>query len=127
MYNNITVMGRFTADPELRYTNNETPVASFTIACERDTKNKDGSRDTDFFNCTAWRHTGEFVDQYFSKGSLALITGRLQNRSYTDKNGNKRTVSEIVCSSVYFAESKRKEEKPLPGFVETEDDGELPY
>ena len=133
MLNRITIMGRLTADPELRYTANETPVATFTVACERDTKNRDGSRETDFINCTAWRQTGEFVNQYFGKGQLVCVTGRLQIRSYTDRAGNKRTVSEVVCDSVYFGEAKKTEAKRQetwaapPGFEEVEDDGELPY
>lgn len=113
MLNNITVMGRFTKDPELRQTQNETPVCSFSIACERD-----GGKETDFIDCTAWRHTADFISKYFMKGMMAVIVGRLQIRKYTDKDGNKRTAPEIVVDRVYFGESKRKadadERPPMP-------------
>ena len=114
MLNNVTLMGRIVRDPELRMTQNQTPVASFSIACERDTKDKE----TDFVDCTAWRHTAEFIHNYMTKGQLIVVTGRLQIRQWTDNNGNKRTAPEINVSSAYFAENKRKgdadERPPMP-------------
>ena len=106
MLNHITVMGRMTRDPETRYTRNNTPVCSFTLAVERDRKNEDGSRTTDFIDCVAWRSTAEFVSKYFRKGSMAVAAGRLQLRDWTDKDGNKRRQAEILCENVYFGESK---------------------
>ena len=106
MLNHITVMGRMTRDPETRYTRNNTPVCSFTLAVERDRKNDDGSRTTDFIDCVAWRSTAEFLSKYFRKGSMAVAAGRLQLRDWTDKDGNKRRQAEILCENVYFGESK---------------------
>lgn len=106
MLNHITVMGRMTRDPETRYTRNNTPVCSFTLAVERDRKNEDGSRTTDFIDCVAWSSTAEFISKYFRKGSMAVAAGRLQLRDWTDKDGNKRRQAEILCENVYFGESK---------------------
>ena len=106
MLNHITVMGRMTRDPETRYTRSQTPVCSFTLAVERDRKNEDGSRATDFIDCVAWRSTAEFISKYFRKGSMAVAAGRLQLRDWTDKDGNKRRQAEILCENVYFGESK---------------------
>ena len=94
-----------TKDPEMRRTENSA-VTSFTVAVDRDFKNKDGNKDTDFFNCVAWKNTAEFVSKYFHKGSMAVVSGRLQTRSWTDKDGNKRSTTEIVADNVYFGESK---------------------
>lgn len=114
MLNNVTLMGRLVRNPELRYTQNQTPVASFTLACERDTKDKT----TDFIDCTAWRHTAEFVNSYMTKGQMIVVTGRLQIRQWNDKDGNKRTAPEINVDNAYFAENKRKsdpdERAPMP-------------
>ena len=108
MLNHITVMGRLTRDPELRYTQSQTPVASFTLAVDRDFGGRDGSeRQTDFIDCVAWRQTAEFVSKYFSKGRLAAVDGRLQIREWTDKDGNKRRSAEIVVNNIYFGDSKR--------------------
>ena len=110
MLNHIVIMGRLTRDPELRYTSSNIPVASFTVACDRDYgKGENGERQTDFINCSAWRSTGEFVSKYFQKGSMAVVSGRLQLRDYTDRDGNKRTAAEIVADNVYFGESKRRD------------------
>lgn len=106
MLNHISIMGRLVRDPELRYTQSNVPVASFTLAVDRDFKSGSGEKETDFIPCVAWRSTGEFVGKYFSKGSAAIVAGRLQIRNYTDKDGNKRTAAEVVADSVYFAESK---------------------
>lgn len=124
MLNKIIVMGRLTRDPELRYTQQQTPVASFTLACDRDL----GDKKTDFIDCVAWRGTGEFVNNYFRKGSMAVVAGRLQIRDWQDRDGNKRKTAEIVCDSVYFGESKARSDEPKkPTFTEVDDDGELPF
>lgn len=109
MLNHITIMGRLTRDPELRRTGSGTAVASFTLAVDRDFSPKEGEKETDFIDCVAWRHTGEFVSKYFSKGRMAVVSGRLQIRSWTDKEGNKRRTAEVIAESVYFGDSKREE------------------
>ena len=109
MLNHIVIMGRLTRDPELRRTGSGVAVVNFTIAVERDFGTKDGSeKETDFIECVAWRNTGEFVSKYFRKGRMAVVSGRLQIRGWTDKDGNKRRTAEIVADSVYFADSKRE-------------------
>ena len=108
MLNHITIMGRLTRDPELRRTGSGVAVASFTLAVDRDFgKNDNGERETDFIDCVAWRQTGEFVSKYFTKGRMAVVSGRLQIRSWTDKDGNKRRTAEVVADNVYFGDSKR--------------------
>ena len=108
MLNHITIMGRLTRDPELRRTGSGVAVASFTVAVDRDFSGRDGGeRETDFIDCVAWRQTGEFVSKYFTKGSMIVVSGRLQIRSWTDKEGNKRRTAEVVADNVYFGESKR--------------------
>ena len=120
--NQITIMGRLTRDPELRYTQNNTPVASFSLAVDRRFAPKDGGeRQTDFIDVVAWRQTGEFVSRYFVKGQMALVTGTLQIRDWTDKDGNKRRTAEVVAENVYFTESKKSREASL-GRVEPRDD-----
>lgn len=107
MLNHITVMGRLTKDPELRRTNSGVAVTSFTIACDRDYSGKDSSeKETDFLDCVAWRQTGEFVAKHFGKGRMICVSGRLQIRAWSDKDGNKRRVAEIVADNCYFADSK---------------------
>ena len=111
MLNHIVIMGRLTRDPELRRTGSGVAVASFTLAVDRDFgKNDNGERETDFIDCVAWRQTGEFVSKYFTKGRMAVVSGRLQIRSWTDKDGNKRRAAEVVADNVYFGESKRSSE-----------------
>ena len=108
MLNHIIIMGRLTRDPELRRTGSGIAVASFTLAVDRDFSPKDGGeRETDFIDCVAWRQTGEFVSKYFTKGRMAVVSGRLQIRSWTDKDGNKRRTAEVVADNVYFGDSKR--------------------
>ena len=108
MLNKVFIMGRMTRDPELRRTNSGTAVASFTLACDRDFKDKEtGEKATDFVDVVAWRQTGEFVSKHFTKGRMAIVEGRLQVRNYTDKDGNKRKATEIVADNVYFGDSKR--------------------
>ena len=109
MLNHIVIMGRLTRDPELRRTGTGTAVASFTVAVDRDFGGRDGGeRETDFIDCVAWRQTGEFVSKYFAKGRMAVVSGRLQIRSWTDKEGNKRRTAEVVADNVYFGDSKRE-------------------
>ena len=109
MLNHITIMGRLTRDPELRRTGSGVAVASFTVAVDRDFGGRDGGeKETDFIDCVAWRQTGEFVSKYFTKGRMAVVSGRLQIRSWTDKDGNKRRTAEVVADNVYFGDSKRE-------------------
>ena len=111
MFNHITIMGRLTRDPELRTTQSGVSVASFTAAVDRDFGGRDGSeRQTDFIDCVAWRQTGEFVSKYFRKGSMIVVSGRLQSRKWQDRDGNNRTNWEIVADNVYFGESRRDNE-----------------
>lgn len=113
MLNHIVVMGRMTRDPELRRTGNGTAVASFTVAVDRDIPPKNGGqRETDFIDCVAWRQIGEMVSKYFHKGSMAVVAGRLQIRSWTDNDGNKRRTAEIVADRVYFGEGKKDSAAP---------------
>ena len=111
MLNHIVIMGRLTRDPELRRTGSGVAVASFTLAVDRDFAPKDGGeRETDFIDCVAWRQTGEFVSKYFTKGRMAVVSGRLQIRGWTDKDGNKRRSAEVVADNVYFGDSRRDSE-----------------
>ena len=108
MLNHITIMGRLVRDPELRRTGSGIAVASFTLAVDRDFGPKDGGeKETDFIDCVAWRNTGEFVSKYFTKGRMAVVSGRLQIRKYTDKDGNNRRAAEIIADNVYFGDSKQ--------------------
>ena len=110
MLNHITIMGRLTRDPELRRTGSGIAVASFTVAVDRDFGGRDGGeKETDFIDCVAWRQTGEFVSKYFTKGRMIVVSGRLQIRSWTDKDGNKRRTAEVVADNCYFGDSKRDE------------------
>lgn len=109
MLNRWIGMGRLARDPELRRTQSGTAVASFSIAVDRDFKSQDGERETDWIDIVAWRSTAEFVSKYFTKGSSIVVEGRLQIRSYTDKEGNKRRVAEIVADNVYFGGSKKED------------------
>ena len=110
MLNHITIMGRLTKDPELRRTGSGIAVTSFTLAVDRDRKNEAGERETDFIDCNAWRTTGEFVSKYFTKGRMAVVSGRLQIRNWTDKDGNKRRNAEVVADNVYFGDSNKSEQ-----------------
>ena len=134
MLNNITLQGRLCRDPELRRTGAGTAVASFTIAVDRDF----GEKETDFIDCVAWRQTGEFVSRYFTKGSMIVVSGRLQIRDWTDKNGNKRKSAEVQVDNAYFCGSKeaapiKAAEPPVASpnpvsFVDIEDvDTQLPF
>ena len=117
MLNHIVIMGRLTRDPELRRTGSGVAVASFTVAVDRDFGNREnGERETDFIDCVAWRQTGEFVSKYFTKGRMAVVSGRLQIRNWTDKEGNKRRSAEVVADNVYFGDSKREGEGSAASF-----------
>jgi len=109
MLNKIVLMGRLTRDPELRRTQSGTAVASFSLAVERDFGNReDGSKETDFIDIVAWRNTAEFVERYFRRGSMMVVSGRLQIRSWTDNQGNKRRSAEVVADNVYFGEARAR-------------------
>lgn len=107
MLNSVTLMGRLTADPELRHTASDLAVVRFTVAVDRDYTRQGADKQTDFINIVAWRNTAEFVSKYFRKGQLVAVKGSIQTGSYTDKDGNKRYTFEVVADNVYFAEAKR--------------------
>lgn len=107
MLNHIVLMGRLTRDPELRRTASGVAVTSFSVACERDFKTDSGEKETDFIDIVAWRNTAEFVSKYFAKGRMAVVSGRLQIRSWTDKEGNNRRSAEVLADNVYFGDSKQ--------------------
>ena len=109
MLNHIVLMGRLTRDPELRRTGSGVAVASFTLAVDRDYAAQGAEKETDFVDIVAWRNTAEFVSKYFTKGRMAVVSGRLQIRNWTDKEGNKRRSAEVVADNVYFGESKRRD------------------
>ncbi len=136
MLNQVILMGRLTRDPELRYTQSEIPVASFSLAVERDY----GERTTDFIDIVAWRNTATFAAKHFKKGSAAAIVGKLQIREWKDNNGNKRRNAEVIADNIYFADSKKNgnsEDYAAPtefdidapsAFSDLSDtDGELPF
>ena len=140
MLNRITIMGRLVRDPELNTTQNGVAVARFTVACERDRKDADGNRTTDFIDCVAWRNTAEFVCKYFTKGRMAVVEGRLQVREWKDKDGNNRRATEVLATDVYFGDSKRDGDNAPSappayhgapssgGFADIpDDDGDLPF
>lgn len=106
MLNNVVIMGRLTADPELRQTATGIEVTSFSVAIDRSYARQGEERQTDFINCVAWRQTAKFISTYFHKGSMIALTGSLQSRNYEDKNGNKRTAIEVVVGSASFCGSK---------------------
>lgn len=138
MLNHITIMGRLTKDPEMRRTGSGVAVTSFTIACDRDF-GQNGEKETDFIDITAWRNTAEFVSKYFNKGRMAVVSGRLQIRKWTDKNGNDRKSAEVVADNVYFADSKKDDsgsnfqgysQAPAPASdfaMLDDDDAQLPF
>ena len=138
MLNTVIIMGRLTRDPEKRTTQSGVSVASFTLAVDRDYSGAE-EKQTDFIDCTAWRHSADFVSKYFAKGSMAIVKGRLQIDNYTDNDGNKRKSAKVIADNIYFGESKKsggqnggqntEQITPAPaGFVPVEvDDGELPF
>ena len=134
MLNKVVLMGRLTKDPEMRYTQAQTAVTSFSLAVERDAKSRDGDREVDYINCVAWRSSAEFVEKYFHKGSMAVVAGRLQIRNWQDKDGNNRQSAEVVVDNIYFGDSKRSDDSNTPPstgstFKELEDDSheDLPF
>ena len=135
MLNKIFIMGRLTRDPELRRTQNGTAVTSFTLAVDRDFKNADGTKDTDFIDVVAWRNTAEFVSKYFAKGRMAVVEGRLQLRDWKEKDGNNRRSAEVVAEHVYFGDSKRSESDTASApsasgdfrEISEDEEGELPF
>ena len=110
MLNKVVLQGRFAGDPELRHTQSGVAVATFRLAVTRDYKEKDGERKADFISVVCWRGTAEFVSRFFQKGSLAVVEGRLQVRDYTDRDGNKRFVTEVIADNVYFSESRKRDD-----------------
>lgn len=143
MLNRILLQGRLGSDPELRSTPNGVEVATVNIAVDRDRKDASGERQTDWVTIVAWRNTAKFLSQYFRKGRVMVVEGRLQMRNYTDRDGNKRTAAEVVADNIYFGDSKKDDTVNGPGqntggasygaptsdnFAELEeDDGELPF
>ena len=136
MLNKIFIMGRLTRDPELRRTQNGTAVASFALAVDRDFKNADGTKETDFIDVVVWRGTAEFVSRYFTKGRMAVVDGRLQMRDWQDKNGNNRRSAEVVADNMYFVDSRKDTDAQgtfprtdvKSQFVELdEDESDLPF
>ena len=143
MLNRIILMGRLTHDPEVRRTQSDTPVCSFSLAVDRDYK-RDGEKETDFIDIVAWRSTADFVSKYFTKGRMAVVEGRLQIRDWMDKEGGKRRSAEVIADNVYFGDSKPKDSgsdvpaydgepgtgfgAPPSGFTpDFGDDGEMPF
>lgn len=132
MLNTITIMGRLTTDPILRRTQTGVAVASFTLACERDYAPQGGEKVTDFIDVVAFGKTAEFAEKFFTKGRMAVVTGRLQIRGWTDKEENKRRSAEILADHVYFGDSKRDGDSQAPksDFTEIpsdEEDEKLPF
>lgn len=130
MLNKAIIMGRLVKDPELRYTQANVPVCSFTIACERRASGKDNEPVTDFINVVAWRNTADFVAKFFAKGKPIIVEGQLQQRKFTTKDGEKRQVHEVVANSVYFCDSKKDSSEatqPDGNFQEISGDDEIPF
>lgn len=131
MLNRVIIMGRFVRDPELWRTQSGVPKTNFTLAVDRDFKDRQtGERDTDFIDCVAWRNTADYVCKYFSKGRMATVEGSLQIREWKDKEGNNRRSAEVIVENIYFADSKRNEgaQHQENTFREIDDsDGELPF
>ena len=133
--NRITIMGRLTRDPELRRTQSGSPVTSFTMAVDRDFKPQSGDKETDFIDVVAWRNTAEFAAKYFTKGRVAIASGRLQIRDWQDNNGNKRRSAEVVADSIYFGDTKPLDAQPAgyaanvdaSDFDEIEDGLDIPF
>ena len=130
MLNKVIAMGRLAADVELKATGSGVSVCSFSIACDRDFKAQDGTRETDWLDCVAWRGTAEFISKYFSKGRMIAVEGRLQTRTYEDKQGNKRKATELVVDNAYFGDSKTGDSQPtenVPAGFAPADDMDPPF
>lgn len=134
MLNSIVLQGRLTRSPEMKATASGISCTTFTLACEQDYKNPNGERDTDFFDVVAWRGTADFVQRYFSKGQMAVVSGRLQTRQWTAEDGSKRKTVQIVADNIYFcgreSNTSQTAEQPAaveePGYIPV-DAGELPF
>jgi single-strand DNA-binding protein len=124
MLSQTIIIGRTTKEPEIRQTQSGVSVATFTIACDRNFKNAQGEKETDFFNIVCWRGLAETVGRYLGKGRLVAVSGRLQNRSYEAKDGTKRYITEIVASEVQFLDRAKDEQQPL---VEIDQPDDLPF
>ena len=124
--NKVILLGRLTKDPEVRYTQNNILVASFTLAVNR-RFTKEGERQADFINIVAWNKTGEFASKYFQKGQQVGVIGRLQTRTWDDQDGKKHYVTEVIAEEVYFADSKKENTVEEPTVVESLDDEMLPF
>lgn len=139
MLNNVILMGRVTRDLELRRTGSGTAVTSFSLAVERDFKTQSGEKETDFFDVVAWRNTAEFACKYLTKGQMVVVSGSMQNRDWTDRDGGKRRTTEVIANHIYFAGTKPQADSPngnaiksgvnvyADGFQEIDDDGNLPF
>ena len=127
MLNEVILMGRLTRDPDVRMTQNGTTAANFALACERDYAPQGQNRETDFFDIVAFRNTADFVGQYFSKGQLVAVKGRLQQRDWTDKQGNKRRTTEILADRCYFAEKRQDRDASDAGFQQMSDSTPVPF
>lgn len=147
MINKVILMGRLTKDPEIRYTPSGAMTASFTLAIDRKRKSENGEKQTDFINCVAWEKRAEFMRDYFSKGMMAIVEGRIQTRSWTDsKDGKKRYATDILANDISFGETKAARERAgyagntptdapntptdIPtgeDFSELDDDGDVPF
>ena len=133
--NKVFIMGRIVKDPELKYTQTSVPVCGFSLAVERNYKEKSGERSADFIDVVAWRGTAEFVSKYFKKGKMAIVDGKLQIRDWTAQDGTKRRSAEVVADHVYFGDSKREgtggtdqnDTDAEDGFIPLEEEGELPF
>ena len=127
MLNEVILMGRLTRDPDVRMTQNGTTAANFALACERDYAPQGQDRETDFFDIVAFRNTADFVGQYFAKGQLVAVKGRLQQRDWTDKQGNKRRTTEILADRCYFAEKRQDRDASDAGFQQMSDSTPVPF
>ena len=119
--NKVILVGRLTRDPEVRSTTSGVTIVSFSLAVNRNFKNKDGNYDADFFNCVAYRNQAEFISKYFKKGSLVGIDGRLQSRSYDAQDGTKRYVTEVVVENSQFVGSKSDSSSYQPNNTDNND------
>ena len=134
--NKIVLIGRICKDLEVKTTQSQVAVCSFTVAVDRKFKNANGEREADFLNCVAWRQQAEFLGKYFHKGSKVALTGSLQTRNYDDANGKKVYVTEVVCDEIEFVDSKSERSEsnnpPAPAvdngfYPAADDDTTLPF
>lgn len=127
MLNEVILMGRLTRDPDVRMTQNGTTAANFALACERDYVPQGQDRETDFFDIVAFGKTADFAGQYFAKGQLVAVKGRLQQRDWTDKQGNKRRTTEILADRCHFAEKRQDRDASSGGFQQMPDSTPVPF